>query len=201
MQRLFLILQIVVIAVFSNLGCKSREKARPVPEFQTSNEMLLPNGEVLYNVPKGWIVERPSGEMRKAQFKWPGSGGNADAELAVFFFHGTGGSVEANIDRWFSQFAQPDGSPSSAKAVTKQIDVNGLSVTIVYVTGTYLKPKAPMMMSGPFDEMMNYALLAAIVETAHGPWFFKATGPEKTIERWRSSFDAFTSSFRIGEQS
>jgi len=201
MQRLAYLLIILLLVISSGSGCKSREKAKPVASFRAGNEMVMSSGEVLYDIPKGWVQEQPSSEMRQAQYRWPGSDKAADAELAVFFFPGTGGSVEANIDRWFGQFLQPDGGSTKEKAEFKQIDVNGLAVTIVHATGTYMKPKSPMMMGGPFDELKDYALLAAIVETSNGPWFFKATGPEKTIARWRSSFDTFTKSLRISGES
>ncbi len=200
MQRFANLFLVLLMVIALGVGCKSREKAKPVANFRSSSEVALPSGEVLYDVPKGWIQEQPSSEMRKAQYRWPGAGKANDAELAVFFFPGTGGSVEANVDRWFGQLLQPDGSSTKDKAEIKQIDVNGLAVTIVHATGTYMKPKSPMMMSGPFDELKDYALLAAIVETDNGPWFFKATGPEKTIVRWRSSFDAFTRSLRMAGQ-
>ena len=201
MRRVAFPLLILVVVILVEAGCKSREKAKPVANFRASSEVVLPSGDVLYDIPKGWLEEKPSGEMRKAQYKWPGTGKATDAEMAVFFFPGTGGSVEANVDRWFGQFLQPDGSSTKAKAEIKQIDVNGLAVTIVHVAGTYMKPKSPMMMGGPFDELKDYALLAAIVETANGPWFFKTTGPEKTIARWRSSFDTFTQSLRMAGES
>jgi hypothetical protein len=34
-------------------------------------------------------------------------------------------------------------------------------------------------------------MLAAVAETASGPWFFKLTGPAKTVARWQSGFSAF----------
>jgi hypothetical protein len=39
-------------------------------------------------------------------------------------------------------------------------------------------------------------MLAAVAETTEGPWFFKLTGPKKTIANWSRSFDQFIGSFR-----
>lgn len=72
-----------------------------------------------------------------------------------------------------------------------------LSVTIVYATGTYLKSLSPMSMGGPTEELPDYALLAAIVDTDSGPWFFKATGPKKTIDYWRPEFEKFARTFHF----
>ena len=182
-----------MIATF--LSCQSEQK--PETTSQT-NQGDLPAGQVEYTVPEGWISEMPSSSMRKAQFKLPGAEGAADGELAVFFFPGTGGAVEANLSRWYNQFKQPGGSPTAALAKSEKRTVNGLPITITYATGTFMK-NAGMMMGGahPAEELADYALLAAIAETAGGPWFFKATGPVKTIQHWRPSFDEFVNSFKI----
>ncbi len=180
------------------LGCQSQEKQQAeVQPPATATPQALPTGEVTYTVPSGWIAQQPSSQMRKAEFRWPGVDGTEDAELAVFFFPGMGGSVQANLERWYNQFKQPDGSPSHDRAHTQKINVNDIPVTVTHVTGTYLKPQSPGMMSGPVDEKPDYAMLAAIVETAGGPWFFKATGPEATITHWRPSFDEFVKSLRV----
>jgi hypothetical protein len=137
--------------------------------------------------------------MRKTQYRLPGREGAGDAEMAVFFFPGTGGSVRANLDRWYGQFEQPDGSETARHAEETKKTVNNLDITIVYVTGTYLQSSSPMMMGGPVEEKPDYAMLAAIAETPGGPWFFKVTGPKKTIDRWRNEFLKFTESFRLPE--
>jgi len=177
------------------LGCQSGDSEKQVAQ---TGGAQLPSGDVLYTIPAGWVEEAPTSSMRRAQYKWPGTEGLADAEIAVFFFPGTGGSVQANLSRWYGQFKQPDGSPTAAVAKSEKRMVKDLPVTITYATGTYLK-NAGMMMgdSHPAQELKNYALLAAIVETAHGPWFFKATGPNKTIQHWRNSFDEFVNSFTL----
>ena len=135
--------------------------------------------------------------MRKDQFSLPGVSGAEAAELAVFFFPGGGGTVDANLKRWYDQFKQPDGSTTGNRAELEKLKVNMLSVTTVYVTGTYLKSRSLMMMGGPVDELSDYALLAAIAETAEGSWFFKATGPQQTIDHWRARFGTFVQSFRV----
>lgn len=183
--------------LFILAGCSSKEEKQQQNSQPAATAQALPTGEVAYTVPSGWVSQQPSSQMRKAEFRWPGAEGQEDAELAVFFFPGTGGPVQANLDRWYSQFKQTDGSATADRAHTQKVDVNGLPVTVTYVTGTYLKPQSPMMMSGPVDEKPDYAMLAAIVETANGPWFFKATGPSATITHWRPSFDEFVKSLRV----
>ena len=189
--------RLTVLVVISLIGgCQSKEKQESHSQT-TAAAQTLPAGEVTYTAPAYWVAQPPSSQMRKAEFRWPGVEGQQDAELAVFFFPGTGGSVQANLDRWYGQFKQTDGAATKDRARNEKVEANGLPVTVTHVTGTYLKPQSPMMMSGPVDELANYAMLAAIVETANGPWFFKATGPEATIAHWRPSFDQFVKSFRV----
>jgi hypothetical protein len=177
-------------------GCDSGGKGNTNQQNENKVSGNPHSGEVTFTAPSEWVKETPSSSMRKAQYKWPGQDGKEDAELAVFYFPGTGGSVEANLQRWYGQFKQPDGSPTTDHVSQKKVQVNGMEVTEVYVTGTYLKSTSPMMMQGPVDELPDYAMLAAIVEAPNGPWFFKATGPEATIDFWRQSFDKFIQTFK-----
>ena len=72
--------------------------------------------------------------MRVAQYALPHAAGDTqDAELVVYYFGGSGGTVEANIERWVGQMQQPDGRPSSAVAKRQSRTVNGLKVTLVDV--------------------------------------------------------------------
>ena len=183
--------------LFAGMGCQSDKKREAGNQAKGPEVKALPSGEITYTMPEGWIKLPPISAMRKDQFSFPGVEGAEEAELAVFFFPGSGGTVEANLNRWYGQFKRPDGSPVEGHIESKKLNVHGIPVTIVYVTGTYLKSASPMMMSGPVDELPEYALMAAIAETSNGPWFFKATGPQKTIDHWRPSFEKFVRSFDV----
>ncbi len=178
----------LIVAIFL-LGCNSQDKTNQQSGNQTA---VSKHGaeELHYKAPDKWIQETPQSPMRKAQYRWPGVEGEGDADMALFHFPGTGGGVEENLQRWYGQFVQPDGTPSEEKAEKSSLQVGGMNVTIVFLTGTYLESTSPMM-SGPVEEKPDYAMLAAIVETPNGPWFFKATGPEKTIRYWREDFRKF----------
>ncbi|MBI4445018.1 MAG: hypothetical protein HY645_03840 [Acidobacteria bacterium] len=149
-----------------------------------------------YSAPPEWIVETPSSPVRKAQYRLPKvSGDSEDAELAVFFFPGQGGSVEANLDRWIGQFTKPDGSPAKDASKITNKDINGISLTIVDVSGTYNASMGPMTDAKPKP---GYRMIAAIAESANGPWFFKLTGPAGTVTKWESSFNDFLQTLKQG---
>jgi hypothetical protein len=149
-----------------------------------------------YDVPVGWISRPPASTMRVAEFSLPKAPGETeDAALAIFFFGGQGGSVDANLDRWIGQMSQPDGKPSKSVARTTHLTSHGLTVTLVDVTGTYIAEMSP----GSADHFNKpaFRLRAAVVETAGGPYFVKLTGPAKTVEKWDASFMAFLRSLRV----
>ena len=73
-----------------------------------------------FDPPAAWIAVPASSPMRVAQFVLPKAAGDAeDAELAVFYFGGAGGTVEANLERWTGQMLQPDGRRSADVATTR----------------------------------------------------------------------------------
>lgn len=148
-----------------------------------------------WRVPSGWVKEMPSSSMRKAQFALPKAEGDPeDASVVVFYFQGQGGSVQANIERWYGQFEQPDGRPTEEVASVKKTTVNNLEQTIVDVSGTYLFQATPM--SSTSTPKPNFRMLAAVIETDSGPWFVKLVGPEKTVEKWENSFYQFIGSIK-----
>jgi hypothetical protein len=181
--------------ILFSLNC-SKSKQNQQTQTTAPSMESMPSGEVDFTTPNNWIAEPPSNAMRKAQYKIPGASGSEDGELGVFFFQGAGGSVEANLSRWYSQFKQPDGSDTKDKVTSEKKEINGMPVTVVYVTGIYMKPRGGMM-GGPVDEMKSYAMRAAIVETAGGPWFFKAVGPQTTIDKCFDGFNSMVQSFKI----
>ena len=149
-----------------------------------------------YDAPDDWI-ERPSASpMRVTEFSLPKVPGDAeDAELVVFYFGGSGGGVEANLQRWIGQMEQPDGRSSFEVASTTGFEANGLAVTVLDVPGTYVaavSPGSATRLSKP-----SFRLLAAVVETPVGPYFFKLTGPDRTVARWDDPFSAFLRSVRV----
>ena len=108
---------IVVLLIFFilQIGCgtgdyveRDDQQGQPQPVSGTS-------GEVMYIIPEEWERTPVSSQMRKDQMILPGIEGGPAGELAVFFFPGTGGSVQANLDRWYGQFTQPDGSSTKEK--------------------------------------------------------------------------------------
>jgi hypothetical protein len=146
-----------------------------------------------FTAPKEWTNAPSTSSMRVAQYSLArASGDSEDAELIVYYFGGSGGSVEANLDRWMGQMQQPDGRPSKAVAKTSSLTANGLKITLLDVGGRYVAETMPG--SNQRLDKPDFRMKAAVVETPKGPYFVKLTGPAKTVERWSAAFDGFLKS-------
>jgi hypothetical protein len=143
-------------------------------------------GSIEMDLPKTWEKQPPSTGMRIAQAAIPGPGG--PGEFAVFSFGpGHGGTVEANIERWVGQVETSD------HPKPETFEAGGMKVTWVDVKGTL---KASQMGPAPSPSMNDARLYGAVVEGPGGPWFFKATGPDKTLAPQRDAFVAMLKSVR-----
>jgi hypothetical protein len=150
-----------------------------------------------FKVPAGWVEEERTSSMRVAQYRLPKSDGDTeDALLVLYYFgQGQGGSTAANMERWVGQMKQEDGSASKDKAKEEKFEANGLKVTTVDVSGTYVAETAPG--SGTLLNKPGYRLRAAVVETPKGSYFVKLVGPVKTVTHWNDSFLTYLRSFEF----
>jgi hypothetical protein len=131
------------------------------------------------------------------QYRIPRVGGDeADSEMVVFHFGGGGGSVQANVDRWVGQFTTAEGGPVSDQARISERQRNGLDITIVDVSGTYNESRGPMM--AETTARTGYRMLAAVVNGTGGPWFFKLTGPENTVNESEEGFQSLLDGLQVG---
>lgn len=180
----------------SGVGVSTGGSAAPASTSQATSPQSTA-GELRFKVPEGWTVEKPTSEMRFAQYKLPKAASDKDdGVLIVYYFgKGQGGTPEANIERWINQVKQPDGSPSTDKARIDKQTVNGLAVTTLDVMGNYSGGMSAD--STPQDSKAIYRLRGAIIDTPKGSYFVKLTGPEKTVAHWDQAFNDYIHSFEF----
>ena len=190
---------LLLTIALSFCGCTAGRggTAATISNSQGSQTPASAAGELKYQVPAGWVNEKPSSSMRVAQYKLPKVAGDGeDASLVLYFFgSGQGGGVSDNVDRWVNQMEQPDGHPSKDKAKIETLTVHGLKVTTVDISGTYTAQMSPGSDTRHNDG--NQRLLAAVVETPKGNYFAKLIGPEKTVSHWNQSFGEYVKSFEF----
>jgi hypothetical protein len=161
-------------------------------EKQADGTMAM--GPFSVKAPADWTAKPVTSNMRAADFILPGKAG--DAELIVYYFGAGGaGSVEDNLDRWLKQFQQPDGKESRDVAKIEKVKLAGQDATIVSVTGRYVAPAMP----GGSEQVdkADQALLAAIVPSPAGPYYFKLVGPKATLDAQAAAFRAMLDSLKV----
>ena len=146
-----------------------------------------------WTAPVGW-KKAAAQPMRAATYMIPpASGDTASAECGVYFFGaGQGGSVEANLDRWKSQFHAPGGKPAAARVAKRT--ARGLTITTIDTSGEYNGMGGPV--AGGQRVVSGYRLLGAIIEGPGGNVFVKFTGPGKTIAANQQKFEQLLTSFQ-----
>ena len=149
----------------------------PVGAGASDGKILAPGAS--FDLPAGWQSETPSSSMRLAQAVVPGSSG--PGQLAVFYFGaGGGGGVEDNLQRWIGQLNLDAGKSPERDS----FEVGAFRISWVKADGTLIGGT----MGGPASDTPGSSLLGAVVEGDQGPWFFKLTGPAKTVAEQREAF-------------
>lgn len=172
------------------LGAASAVHGQPAATDEAT-VFTIAGGALSLEAPTGWRRVQPKSGMIETEFAIPSEGkapDNAPLAPGRMTVMGAGGSVEANIDRWYGQFAQPDGSSTKDKAATKTFRVAGRDVTLVDISGTYKDSPGGPFAGGKTVDRPGYRMLAAIVEGADGNYFLKFYGPAGTVERHADGF-------------
>lgn len=167
-----------------SIGPASTQTAATLAVASTEQSSNLVIQGFASTVPATWTPSQPSSPMRVAQFALPAAGGADVGELAAYFFPtGQGGSHQANIERWASQFTGADGKTVAPKISTGKS--GDMEVTIVELQGTYARGVG----MGPTGEAKpDQTLMVAMVETTIGRITLQMYGPSKTLAAQRDNF-------------
>ena len=145
-------------------------------------------GSLTFTKPQAWTDRKPASAMRVAEFVVPRAAGDSeDGELILYYFGGTGGSVEENMKRWEGQFQSPEVTRGSISGKSKELKISTIDVKGTYVAE--LRPGSTERHNKP-----GFRMRAAVVETPKGPYFVKLTGPASTIAQAGGAFDEFLQS-------
>ncbi|QDS98045.1 hypothetical protein [Adhaeretor mobilis] len=174
---------------------------------QKLQELELADGALTLSLPTEWKSVKPRSFILKYEFAVPAPKSSKSEESddvedeaagkpgRLTIMSATGG-VEANVQRWISQFksekggglselkADDKGQPPKADKegfYTEKIKAVGVTATLVDLRGTFSeRPRGPL---GPSVTLPNYRMLGLIIPTEkHGTWFVKFYGPAKTVD-------------------
>lgn len=158
------------------------------PVARAAEAFTIAGGSFSLAAPEGWKRVQPKSGIVETEFEIPSEGDLAAGRMTVM---GAGGTVQANVDRWIGQFAQPDGSPTKDKTSTKELKLAGCAVTMVDIPGTYKDMPGGPFAGGKTVERPDYRMLAAIIETPEGGnYFLKFYGPAATVAKYADGFKA-----------
>jgi hypothetical protein len=168
------------------------------PHTQVQEGPGLDLDGMLASLPSGWKKVQSTSSMRIAEVSMERvKGDTADAVMAVFHFPGTGGDAASNILRWQNQMKGPNGEPGEKVAKTDTTRLYGITVITTDITGTLL-PSG--MGVGPTSEVPDSRMIASVIETGVGNWFFKVTGPKNTIAAHQEKYREFLKTAKLKEE-
>ncbi|GAB1373062.1 hypothetical protein MASR1M45_31260 [Candidatus Kapaibacterium sp.] len=152
------------------------------PDFDPSNPVLeLSN--ISLTAPDSWEREKPTSSMRIVQYKLKSD----PASKIVGFFFGQQDLIRENIDRWKAEFEELKDSKEE-KLVNDKI-------TMVTLEGVY--NVKPFPMAQEFTPTPDYMVLAAIVPSSEGPYYFKVYAPSKILKNEIGNFKKFLNSYKV----
>jgi hypothetical protein len=171
------------------------EQQRPEPQ-----KISLSDGEIAMIVPGEWKQLEPRNRIIAMEFQVPAP--KVEGEAAPRLEDGrltlsqAGGGIDANLQRWIGQFRLGRGA-DGADAMTKDtLQVDPFVIHTLDITGTYFDtPQGPF---GPKQELPNYRMLGAIVETPNsGNWYLKFYGPKALVAANKELFDGVLKSLAV----
>ncbi|MFM1997666.1 MAG: hypothetical protein RLZZ111_2053 [Planctomycetota bacterium] len=173
-------------ALLLAVGAAAPARGQAVAE--EARAFTIGEGSLSLEAPASWKRVQPKSGIVETEFAIPSAGDLPPGRMTVM---GAGGSVQANVDRWYGQFSQPDGSATKDKATSKTLKLAGCTVTLVDVSGTYKDMPGGPFAGGKTIERPDYRMLAAIVETPEkekGSYFLKFYGPAPTVAQEADGF-------------
>jgi hypothetical protein len=157
-------------------------------------QIVLAEGKIKLDVPSSWKKEKPRTRIVDFEFSIPAvEDDKIDGRVTVM---GAGGSIDANIGRWVTQFVQPDRTATSERTIREEKKIAGQTVHLVDITGDFKdQPRGPF---GPTVMREKYRMLGAIIVTDKlGQYFVKAYGPRRTIAENEEAFKKLVDSLKV----
>ncbi len=157
---------------------------------QEATKIDLAEGKVEMTVPADWKKVEPQSSIVQFEFTAPADAKEGD-EKARITMMAASGSIDANIERWYGQFEQPDGKSTKEKATIEKFDVDGLTVHWVEIPGSF----KDSMGRGPFSGgktvlRKDYRMLGAIIvaKDQEQNYFIKLTGYKDVVAKLADAF-------------
>ena len=143
-----------------------------VPPQQATNAP-----QVKWKTPEGW-TEVPPSSMRYASFNAPAEDGGK-IDISVVTFPGDGGSDADNVNRWRGQIGLAPLDPNAVESQVARLETADTTFSTTDIAGDKTRT------------------IAAWTRRDGRVWFFKATGPNASLEKEKPNFVKFIESVRF----
>jgi len=144
----------------------------------------LPQNLFSWVTPEGWSeAGADSTGMRFINLKF---GPQGEGECYLSIMPGTGGGMEANINRWRAQMGQAPYTPEELQKLPTKPLLNR-DATYVDFTGDFKGV-------GASEAQKDYRLAGLVLAAPQFTLFIKMTGPKDLVEKNMPAFDQFTQS-------
>jgi hypothetical protein len=175
-------LAMLIIAPAVGLGLAPKAQA------QEATKVELAGGKLVLQAPADWKKIQPKSTILQYEFTAPADA-KPDEPSARITISQAGGSIDANIERWYGQFEQPDGKSTKDKSKTEKFDAAGQTVHWVDIPGTFKETMGGPFAGGKTVLREDYRMLGAIIVTKDQQQIFiKLTGPKDLLEKLSSDF-------------
>lgn len=171
-----------------------------VAQDAKTTKVELADGKIVMEAPAEWVSVKPKSNIVQYEFSAPKVEEKDKDKAARITFTASGGTIEANIDRWYTQFEQADKSSTKEKAKVEKFDADGQTIHWVDIPGTF----KDTMGAGPFAPSKaptmreNYRMLGGIIETKNmGNHYVKITGPAETVEKLAEGFKKMLKELKV----
>jgi len=187
-MRTYLPLVAALFALTLVASATGQDKSGPSGSFTIGQNKLA------FAAPEGWTKTKPANNIVEVEFSVPpAKGDDAAGRLTAM---GAGGDLEANINRWVSQFAAEGGDAPKPKL--DKLSVNSCEVQLVDLSGTYKDTAGGPFGGGKTTLRENYRMLGAIIQTKDaGNYFLKLYGPKATVAANEAKFMELVKSLKV----
>lgn len=179
----------VLMLVSGGLQAQESKTEKPVDSKAEAKSVKieLAGGKIALQSPDDWKkVEPRFPQMTAYEFNYPADAKPGEAPVRVTVMQ-SGGGLQGNLDRWYSQFTQPDGKATKDVTKTESFDVSGQKVHLIKITGTYSGGMQPG--GKPPQKKENHMLQSGVIETKDsGTFFITMTGPIADVEKLSDGF-------------
>lgn len=197
-----MLLSLLVVASVCGLAT-AQEKPVDEPAATEKEEVKFvdleaANGKLMLSVPEDWEAPKARSSRILEHELFKPAKGEPDERVRITMM-AAGGSIDANIERWYAQFAQSDGKSTKEVSEVEKTEVDGATIHRVVIPGDHTMrigggPFAP----GKEVKIEDARMLAAIIELEGGmQYFIKMTGPEALVEEETESFDVMLKELKI----